>query len=280
MPEFTVDRSDAIENALVGHVQAHPHRRNRWERTVGLLLVGAAVGAGASVGAAANGMLPLSIQQPAAQTADLPDAIEAPPGVMPGSLVIAAVGDPETLTLAQPSLVEYSLSERPEEATHARVTVIPTRAGTLSFGTDPDGNNPGASWTQSEITPDSSTYFDFPLDDWTTTLFLTPTNFTGVVTIQYVTHVPTEFGVNEQGQTYGAGGSTQGEPDLTAVLATNGLEGFVLTTQLNQATGQTAIPSSPEEAQRQQEERAGTSVALPVYESDGQTVIGEFVIEY
>lgn len=277
MPEFTADRSDAIEHALVRHVETHPHRRSRWARAVGLVLVGAVVGTGASVGAGANGLLPLAIQQPAADPAD---AIEAPPGVMPGAPVIAALGEPESVTMADPVPVEYPLGDRPEEATHARVTVVPTSAGTLLFGTDPGGNNPGASWRESEIRPESSAYFDFPLDGWTTTLFLTPTSFTGIVTIQYLTYVPTRFGVNEYGQTYGSSDSPLGQPDLTSVIATNGREGFVVATDWNEAMGVTDLPSSPEEAVRRQEERAGTSVALPVYESDGRTVIGEFIMEY
>ena len=38
------------------------------------------------------------------------------------------------------------------------------------------------------------------------------------------------------------------------------------------------MPTSPADAIAQQEATAGKSRSVPVYESDGETVIGEFVI--
>lgn len=59
--------------------------------------------------------------------------------------------------------------------------------------------------------------------------------------------------------------------------ATNGLEGYVYRDELDEATG--INMSSPEEALKWQRQTAGTTVDLPVYESDGSTLIGEFVIQ-
>ncbi len=48
--------------------------------------------------------------------------------------------------------------------------------------------------------------------------------------------------------------------------------------ELNEASGRTASTefTSPSDAQAWQEARQGTVALIPVYESDGETVIGEF----
>jgi len=72
-----------------------------------------------------------------------------------------------------------------------------------------------------------------------------------------------------------------GIPDLIAVVATNGLQGYVHRAELEEADGTAAARefTSPEDAIRWQEERAGKTFTVPVYEADGTTQIGEFVIE-
>jgi len=90
------------------------------------------------------------------------------------------------------------------------------------------------------------------------------------------------YSLNESGQTYGSlsdAVSPEDEPDLILVRATNGLEGYVLREALNQATG--ANVATPEEAiawQQTQDAIGWTTKTIPVYESDGQTQIGEFEI--
>ena len=79
---------------------------------------------------------------------------------------------------------------------------------------------------------------------------------------------PGAWGINSFGQTYGIEG-TIGTPDLVSVIATNGRSGFAYAAQL-QGTPYT----SPSEALAGQKNRKSRSV--PVYESDGRTVIGEF----
>ncbi len=295
MNTFSAERSEAIERALVRHVAEHPHRRRRTAWSVGLLLSGALAGAGVSAGAfAATGMLqPAETDSAGASsetsqaslpegqpTPDLPDAVEAPAGVTPGSPVIALLGEPVTRYVD--ASMEVSLAERPSDATHARVTVIAASPGSLHWGTDPSGNNASARWTEQDLdTPGSAwTSYDSPLDATVDILYLEPDGFTGTVTVQYVTHVPTLFGANERGQTYGASGTGTGEPDLVAVVATNGREGYVDRAELDEATGETAAAgfTSPEDALRWQEERAGKIFMIPVYASDGVTKIGVFEV--
>lgn len=70
--------------------------------------------------------------------------------------------------------------------------------------------------------------------------------------------------VNPQGQTYGVANSA-GTPDLVAVVATNGRSGYAYAAQLF------ARPTQPPSGKP-------NASTIPVYESDGQTVIGEFVV--
>ncbi|WP_323959357.1 peptidase M56 family protein [Arthrobacter sp. JZ12] len=92
---------------------------------------------------------------------------------------------------------------------------------------------------------------------------------------RYINRTPTELGVNEKGETYGAAHNSQGvAPDLVAVIATNGRTGYAYSDALN------VQPQfdSPEEAIAWQEEHRGEEFPIPVYESDGETVIGEFIV--
>ncbi|GAA1733916.1 hypothetical protein [Aeromicrobium alkaliterrae] len=91
-----------------------------------------------------------------------------------------------------------------------------------------------------------------------------------------------DFPVNDRGQTYGSedDASYDQRPDLLAVVATNGAEGFVVRDDLDEATG--ANVANPDEAvEWERTKEAGLPDAvLPVYASDGVTTIGEFVITY
>lgn len=97
------------------------------------------------------------------------------------------------------------------------------------------------------------------------------------LTTTYVSTELTDWGVNAKGETYGVE-NVNGSPDLTAVIATNGQTGYAYGADLAAAHG--PEPTSPDHALEMQEERAGQSVSVPVYESDGETVVGEFVIDF
>ena len=107
-----------------------------------------------------------------------------------------------------------------------------------------------------EISPPGTT------THWTTTvhtLYLNPTDFSAVVTVQYITQIPTHLGVNANGQTYGVADSIEGRPDLISALgiAPDGTQvvGYVLDSELNASSpDHPGLPSTHEEALRWQEE--------------------------
>lgn len=284
----TIDprRSGAIREVLVDYVRDHPARRRPVTWGVGLVLVGAIAGVGGAAGAVAvTSLLAPGPQQPSGQPSPaLPAEVKAPEGTIPGAPVIETVGDPITVTVDTATAVP--LTGRPESATHARVTITPaapvTDAGSLVFGTDPGGNNPSFSWTLDDVEAGTNldTNFDFPLDSSVTTLYLEPSGFEWLVTIQYVIHVPTEFGVNAEGDSYGISGDERGEPTLIAAVTTNGKEGYVYRQDLEDADGTTAMKSfkSPDDALAWQEAHAGEVITIPVYEADGKTKVGKFEI--
>src|SRR5690606_2769142 len=74
-----------------------------------------------------------------------------------------------------------------------------------------------------------------------------------------VTSETTAWGTNAKGESYGVQ-TDQGAPDLVAVIATNGRQGYVYADDLDGPE-----PSSPEEAIAWQEQRSGEVATLPVY---------------
>ncbi|MGK5654658.1 hypothetical protein [Brevibacillus formosus] len=85
------------------------------------------------------------------------------------------------------------------------------------------------------------------------------------------------FSVNEQGQTYGRVPYTAEstlEPDLMEAEGENGVVGYIKTSDLSPGV------SSPEEAIAYQKsiEEVGYR-SIPLYKSDGITVIGEFRLQ-
>ena len=92
----------------------------------------------------------------------------------------------------------------------------------------------------------------------------------------YVRVEATDWGVNASGDTYGVA-NDRGTPELVAVVATNGQEAYVYADDLDSVSNTAA--TSPEEALEQQEAQGDKTVTIPAYESDGETVVGEFAIQ-
>lgn len=294
---FTPNRSDAIRAGLIANVaSSRPRRRFAW--AAGLLAVGAIAGAGVSAAAfAATDQSPsagqdayevgtgIVVEHPSGPpTPALTDPVIAPPGVVPGTPVITVVGDPVSLTITTPT--QLALTDRPDAATHVRVTITCLTAGKIVWGTDPSGNNPSSSCTVSDAgTPSGTAWMDLPLDTSTDTLFVTPgPGAEASVTLQYVNYVPTLFGVNARGETYGDAISDRGQPDLILVEVTSAdgtqIQGYVRTSELNASSPEHAgQPSNPDEAlkwQAERDEKYPNGWDIPVYESDGVTVMGSF----
>ena len=77
-------------------------------------------------------------------------------------------------------------------------------------------------------------------------------------------------GINEKGQTYGIGSDLNGTPDLVLAIGIDGTLGYVYKTDIDPPKFKTI-----EEALKWQEERKDIKT-IPLYSSDGETVIGEF----
>lgn len=84
----------------------------------------------------------------------------------------------------------------------------------------------------------------------------------------------TPWGVNEKGETFGVENDS-GEPDLIAVVASNGRRGYVYADELDSATG--GDVSTPKEAREWMKNWPHDPVLVDVYEFDGETLIGQFV---
>lgn len=79
---------------------------------------------------------------------------------------------------------------------------------------------------------------------------------------------------NKYGETYGEDiYDSAEEPDLVAVVATNGKEGYIKNSDVNKYAGGNV--NSPEEAMEYMENRDEV-IKIPVYTKDGDFVIGFF----
>lgn len=92
----------------------------------------------------------------------------------------------------------------------------------------------------------------------------------------YVHQVITRWGVNSHGQTYGVM-NKNGTPDLIAVTIGHGrVQGYVKASDMNCAMG--GAPASPSQAIAWDKAQAKLNISIPVYKSDGTTIIGTFVL--
>ncbi|WP_157873668.1 hypothetical protein [Kineococcus radiotolerans] len=92
------------------------------------------------------------------------------------------------------------------------------------------------------------------------------------LTSTYSTRTSTDWAANANGDTYGVVKDDGSTPDLVAVWATNGQQGYAYNRDLNPQP----MPTSPEQALAWQEAHPLAPRTIPVYTSDGVTVIGEF----
>lgn len=194
----------------------------------------------------------------------------------PGAPVTSTVA--EEVAVSETGTRTTDLGPAPDSATGVWVDVTCLTAGTFELGSG------GAALTCTEVDAGSEqgrAWGPFPLsvlEDDTFTLTTAP-DAAWELTLAYVDEESTEWATNESGQTYGVENSN-GSPDLIAVIATNGRAGYVHRAELEEANGTAAARefTSPEDALQWQEERAGKTFTVPVYEADGTTPIGEFVI--
>ncbi len=270
-PSFTKERSAAMRSALVDHVGGQPRSATRRRRVATPLLVGLTIvllGAGGVSAATATGLItwPLLTDNP-----------------RPGGLTAHAASSVFEATGA--GTAEVDLLAAPEGATHVSVRFTCLSPGTTyTWGLNPNGNNPSSSCAQPDVgTASAGAWFDFPVAPDARTLYIrADAGAPWAVSWVYLSKDETEWAVNAKGDTYGIFKPDGSSPDLVAVVATNGREGYVYADELAEADGTSAVETfkTPEDAVRWQEEMKGKRIAVPVYESDGSTRVAEFVIQH
>jgi hypothetical protein len=265
--------ASALRDALVAQVQATPRQRFVWRWRVGLsVLAGTTVVAGGA--ALAAGVL----SQPG-----------APVDTQLGNLVTATRTGTATI----------SLRPVPTGATDLSLTLTCLSAGTFYF---PDGSMscsptdllhpPPLDRQASEgVTRahDQIQVLHAPPVDRQASEVVPLAAGQHSVTIKasqgaswalqaaYVNRVINPWSTNARGETYGVM-SQGGLPDLVAVVIDRGkLQGYVTASDLNCASGLEAV-HSPAEALAWDKASEDRNISVPVYKSDGTTVIGTFVM--
>jgi hypothetical protein len=156
----------------------------------------------------------------------------------------------------------------PKGATNIKISVTCLSEGTFTFGDF-------GSMTCRKGDVNDQTWGAVPLgldQQRTITLETSPTA-SWSVSAHYTKTVQTEWGVNEAGQTFGAP-KGDSNPDLIPVTATNGERGYL---HLDDYESDNLEGWTMEDAAEFIEGANRLDRYLPVYASDGSTVIGEFL---
>lgn len=239
-PVFAAALRDALVRRAASAAPARRHRRRFWiGAALGVALVGGAGVAAAELRALPGG----EVVQPLAE-----------------SITVDGVGP-----------LDVDLGPVPEGATAVTFELTCRSAGSFT--------QPGGTSSSCAASDGGSAYSvtsgEVPLADLGGTVFALGASPQArwTLTLTYVHTERTPLGVNARGETYGVAGDGP-EPDLIAAMATNGRQGYVRRTELDSAAG--ANPSTPAEALAWQDAHAGETFFIPVYESDGETVVGSF----
>lgn len=186
--------------------------------------------------------------------------------VLPGGTDVTGLSAPTGATYTGSAVID--LGPRPADATGVEVGFRCLSAGNVRF---PDGSSSSCDGEEPKGPAGQfPTMVRLPLSPGQHTIrFETGPGMRWEAQSRYVNERATDWKVNANGQTYGVLKDNR-EPDLQAVVATNGLLGYVFTRDLNAAGG--PPPTDPAEAAA----RKPVSVDIPVYEPDGTTRIGDF----
>ncbi|MBD8059486.1 peptidase M56 family protein [Cellulomonas sp. JH27-2] len=195
-------------------------------------------------------------------------------GLLPGGTAVTQKAAPVTVTRTGPATLDLGPHVDGANAVDVQITCLD--AGTVRF---PDG-----AWSECSAadvgTTSAWTGYQLPLgpDDTTITIDASAGMRWRAVT-QYVEAHATAWATNADGYTYGVANDA-GMPDLVSVMATNGRAGYAWNRDLRWAeNGGGGEPTSPADAVARQKAREGQPpVSIPVYESDGVTVVGEFTM--
>lgn len=244
--------SDALRAELLARVEkAAPTRTRKRTRFWAGAAVLAGIGALGGVGATAAGIF-----------------------ATPGSTQITPLASPVTETHTGTATVR--LGPAPEGTTGIDMQLNCLTPGRFTLE---DGANIICSQADVGTPQDWSGYtVPFKAGDESITITTSP-EARWKMTAQYVDTKITDWAVNANGDSYGAE-NENGSPDMVAVMATNGTLGYAYRTDLEDANGTTASKTfkSPADALTWQESIKGKTFVIPVYDSTGKTVVGEFVI--
>ena len=243
-PVFTA----ALRQMLIETVQSAPRVRRRWRwRLGGGMLVGLTLVSGGA-------------------------AIAAGVFSAPGAPIDTQLGNMVTATRTGTATID--LGPVPATATDLSLSLTCLSVGTFNF---PNGSNMSCSAADLSTTPpsDGPASEVVPLGpDVNSVTITTSANATWTLRAMYVNQVTTPWGVNAKGETYGVM-NQQGTPDLIA--ADHGhISGYIKESDVNCASG--PKPTSPAQALQWQKEHQNQSVSIPLYQSDGTTVIGTFIL--
>jgi hypothetical protein len=266
--------ASALRGALVAHVKATRHRRFVWRWRVGLgMLAGTTVVAGGA--ALAAGLL----SQPG-----------APVDTQLGNLVTATRTGTATI----------NLGPVPTGATDISLSLTCRSAGTFSFSDGSMSCSPadllhppsvdrqaskGVTGPPDQIKvlhpppgDDNQASWVFPPYPGQRSVTITASQGASwALEAAYINRVISPWTTNARGETYGVM-SQGGFPDLVAVVIDRGkLQGYVKANDLNCAMSLGAV-HSPTEALAWDKASEDRHISVPVYKSDGTTVIGTFVI--
>lgn len=186
----------------------------------------------------------------------------------PGGTETTTYGTPRTATYTGTAMID--LGERPDEATGVDIELTCLSSGELTY---PDGASQQCS--AADVGEENPGWV-VDLGPGVQEVTITATEGASwKVATTYVSTRTIAWGINAKGETFGVENEF-GTPDLIGVVATNGRTGYAYSEDLENAGG--PPPTSPEEAGARQSANAGKTFTVPVYESDGETRIGEFTI--
>jgi hypothetical protein len=244
---FDPARSTAVREHLASLAEV-PVRRHRVALGIGAFALGSLLIGGAAV---ASGLIAL-----------------------PGADIVTPLADEVTGEFTGTGTLD--LGPRPDGATSVEVWVTCLTAGHFFY---PDGANMVCDDEDDPRGGKGGSGYTIPLAEGEHTVTITA----GVgerwsIVASYVNEAPTDWGVNDRGESFGVE-KDDASPDLLAAYATNGQQGYIRVAELAAIDG-SSVRNPKEAAAWEENHPKGTSAEIPVYESDGVTEIGVFSIEY
>jgi hypothetical protein len=243
--------ASALREALIANVDRAPRRRRRWQWRLGIGVCAGSIVVGGGVALAAGVFSPS------------------------GAPLDTQLGDIVTVTRTGSATVD--LGPVPASATNISLSLTCLSVGTFDF---PDGSSmtcspadisgaPGTSVQSTEVVPRRPGQHTVTID--------TSADASWTLQAVYLNRVTTSWGTNASGQTYGVP-NQNGVPDLVAVTIDQGtIQGYVKDSDLNCASGKYVV-HSPAEALAWDAASKNRNISIPVYESDGRTAVGVFVV--